>query len=119
MRGELQGRGLGMAVDVFDEKGEPVRGAPGELVCTKPFPSMPVGFWNDADGSRYRAAYFEKFPGLWHHGDYCQITDKSGLVISGRSDATHHPGGVRIGTAEIYRVVDAQPEILESVVVGR
>lgn len=117
-RGELQCRGLGMAVDVFDEQGKPVRGAPGELVCTKPFPSMPVGFWNDADGSRYRAAYFEKFPGVWHHGDYCQITPQGGLVISGRSDATLNPGGVRIGTAEIYRVVDAQPEVLESVVVG-
>ena len=117
-RGELQCRGLGMAVDVFDEQGRPVRGVPGELVCTKPFPSMPVGFWNDADGSRYRAAYFEKFPGIWHHGDYCQITAQGGLVISGRSDATLNPGGVRIGTAEIYRVVDAQPEVLESVVVG-
>ncbi|TXH03844.1 MAG: acetoacetate--CoA ligase [Nevskiaceae bacterium] len=117
-RGELQGPGLGMAVDVFGEDGQPLRGAPGELVCTKPFPSMPVGFWNDADGARYRAAYFERFPGVWHHGDYCEFTAHGGLRISGRSDATLNPGGVRIGTAEIYRVVDALPEVLESVVVG-
>ncbi|MGH8460061.1 MAG: acetoacetate--CoA ligase [Stenotrophobium sp.] len=118
-RGELQGPGLGMAVDVFDDAGQPLRGAPGELVCTKPFPSMPVGFWNDPDGARYRAAYFERFPGVWHHGDYCEITVHGGLRISGRSDATLNPGGVRIGTAEIYRVVDALPEVLESVVVGQ
>ncbi|MGH8541408.1 MAG: acetoacetate--CoA ligase, partial [Stenotrophobium sp.] len=117
-RGELQGPGLGMAVDVFDEAGQPLRGAPGELVCTKPFPSMPVGFWNDPEGKRYHAAYFERFPGVWHHGDYCEITAHGGLRISGRSDATLNPGGVRIGTAEIYRVVDALPEVLESVVVG-
>jgi acetoacetyl-CoA synthetase len=117
-RGELQCRGLGMAVEVFDEQGRPLRGQPGELVCTKPFPSMPVGFWNDADGSRYRAAYFERFPGAWHHGDWCELTEHGGLVISGRSDATLKPGGVRIGTAEIYRVVDALPEIMESVAVG-
>jgi acetoacetyl-CoA synthetase len=117
-RGELQGPGLGMAVDVWDDDGRPLRGAPGELVCTQPFPSMPVFFWNDADGSRYRAAYFEKFPGIWHHGDFAQITARGGLVITGRSDATLNPGGVRIGTAEIYRIVDAQPEVLESVVVG-
>jgi acetoacetyl-CoA synthetase len=117
-RGELQCRGLGMAVDVFDDAGQPVRGAPGELVCTKPFPSMPVGFWNDPDGAKYRAAYFERFPGVWHHGDYAQLTAHGGLVIAGRSDATLNPGGVRIGTAEIYRVVDALPEILESVVVA-
>jgi acetoacetyl-CoA synthetase len=118
-RGELQGPGLGMAVDVFDDAGQPLRGAPGELVCTKPFPSMPVGFWNDPEGARYRAAYFERFPGVWHHGDYCEITAHGGLRISGRSDATLNPGGVRIGTAEIYRVVDAQAEVLESVVVGQ
>jgi acetoacetyl-CoA synthetase len=117
-RGELQFRGLGMAVDVFDEHGNPARGTPGELVCTRPFPSMPLGFWNDADGARYRAAYFERFPGVWHHGDYAQLTPTGGLVIAGRSDATLNPGGVRIGTAEIYRVVDAQPEVLESVVVA-
>lgn len=117
-RGELQGRGLGMAVDVYDEAGTPLRGEPGELVCTRPFPSMPVGFWNDAGGARYRAAYFERFPGAWHHGDFAQLMPEGGLVITGRSDATLNPGGVRIGTAEIYRVVDAVPEVLESVVVA-
>jgi acetoacetyl-CoA synthetase len=117
-RGELQGPGLGMAVEVYDDQGQPLRGAPGELVCTAPFPSMPVKFWDDAGGARYRAAYFERFAGVWHHGDYAEITAHGGLIISGRSDATLNPGGVRIGTAEIYRVVDAQPEVLESVVVG-
>jgi acetoacetyl-CoA synthetase len=117
-RGELQCRGLGMAVEVFDEAGRPLRGAPGELVCTRPFPSMPLGFWGDGDGARYRAAYFERFPGAWHHGDYAELTPSGGMVITGRSDATLNPGGVRIGTAEIYRVVDAQPEVLESVVVA-
>ncbi|MFP5306585.1 MAG: AMP-binding enzyme, partial [Gammaproteobacteria bacterium] len=109
-------------VDVYDGDGRPMRGEPGELVCTKPFPSMPVFFWNDADGSRYRAAYFERFRhlpgGIWHHGDFAEITAHGGLMITGRSDATLNPGGVRIGTAEIYRIVDAQPEVLESVVVG-
>ena len=118
VRGELQCRGLGMAVDVFDPQGKPVRGAPGELVCTKPFPSMPIGFWNDAGGKRYRAAYFEKFPGAWHHGDWCELTERGSLVIHGRSDATLNPGGVRIGTAEIYRVVETIPEIVEAVAVG-
>jgi len=117
-RGELQCRGLGMAVDVFDEAGTPARGRPGELVCTRPFPSMPLGFWNDPGSAKYRAAYFERFPGVWHHGDYAQLMPTGGLVIAGRSDATLNPGGVRIGTAEIYRVVDAQPEVLESVVVA-
>jgi len=117
-RGELQCRGLGMAVDVFDEDGMPARGKAGELVCTRPFPSMPLGFWNDPDGVRYRAAYFDRFPDVWHHGDYAQLMPSGGLVIGGRSDATLNPGGVRIGTAEIYRVVDAQPEVLESVVVA-
>lgn len=107
-----------MAVDVFDGAGHSLRGKPGELVCTQPFPSMPVGFWNDADGSRYRKTYFEHFPGVWHHGDYAQITEQGGLIFQGRSDATLNPGGVRIGTAEIYRVVDALPEVVESVVVG-
>ncbi len=105
-RGELQCRGLGMAVDVFDEDGRPVRGRKGELVCTAAFPSMPVGFWNDPDGSKYRAAYFERFPGVWCHGDYVEITAHDGIVIYGRSDATLNPGGVRIGTAEIYRQVE-------------
>lgn len=116
--GELQGAGLGMAVDIFDEDGQPLRGAAGELVCTQPFPSIPVAFWNDADGSRFRAAYFERFPGVWHHGDYAEATEHGGYRFQGRSDATLNPGGVRIGTAEIYRVVDALPEVLESVVVS-
>lgn len=116
-RGELQTRGLGMAVDVFDENAKPIRGEPGELVCTKPFPSMPVAFWNDADGSRYRAAYFDHFPGVWRHGDWCEITEHDGFVIHGRSDATLNPGGVRIGTAEVYRQVEQIPEVLESLVV--
>jgi acetoacetyl-CoA synthetase len=118
-RGELQCRGLGMKVDVFDPEGRPVRGAKGELVCTAPFPSMPVGFWNDADGSRYRAAYFERFPGVWAHGDFAEITPRGGLVIHGRSDAVLNPGGVRIGTAEIYRQVERLPEVLESIAVGQ
>src|SRR5688500_5389956 len=118
-RGELQARGLGMAVDVFDEIGKPVRGEPGELVCTKPFPSMPIGFWNDPDGSRYRDAYFERYPGVWRHGDWAQLTEHGGLVITGRSDATLNPGGVRIGTAEIYRQVEQLPEAIERLVVGQ
>jgi acetoacetyl-CoA synthetase len=118
-RGELQVRGLAMAVDVFDELGRPVRGTPGELVCTLPFPSMPVGFWNDPDGAKYRAAYFDHFPGVWRHGDWAELTRHGGLIISGRSDATLNPGGVRIGTAEIYRQVELLPEIIESLVVGQ
>ncbi|HEY7480031.1 MAG TPA: acetoacetate--CoA ligase [Gemmatimonadales bacterium] len=117
--GELQTRGLGMAVDVFDERGAPVREQDGELVCTRPFPSMPVGFWNDPDGSKYRAAYFEHFPGVWRHGDWARLTEHDGLVITGRSDATLNPGGVRIGTAEIYRQVEQLPEVIESLVVGQ
>ncbi|MDS4021210.1 MAG: acetoacetate--CoA ligase [Candidatus Competibacter sp.] len=118
-RGEIQCRGLGMAVEVFDEAGQPARGAKGELVCTRPFPAMPVGFWNDPDGARYRAAYFERFPGVWHHGDFCEITARDGIVIYGRSDATLNPGGVRIGTAEIYRQVERLPEVIESIIVGQ
>lgn len=118
-RGEIQCRGLGMAVDVFDESATPVRGMPGELVCTKSFPSMPVSFWNDPDGAKYRAAYFEHFPGVWRHGDWAEITDRDGVVIYGRSDATLNPGGVRIGTAEIYRQVEQLPEIVEAVAVGQ
>ncbi|QJR34652.1 acetoacetate--CoA ligase [Gemmatimonas groenlandica] len=116
-RGELQMRGLGMAVEVFGEDGTPVRNTPGELVCTRPFPSMPVAFWNDPDGAIYRAAYFEHFPGVWRHGDWAEITAHDGLIIHGRSDATLNPGGVRIGTAEIYRQVEQIPEILESLVI--
>ena len=118
-RGELQARGLGMAVDVFDRAGAPLAQGAGELVCTKPFPSMPVAFWNDPGGHKYRVAYFERFPGVWRHGDWAEFTEHDGLVIHGRSDATLNPGGVRIGTAEIYRQVDALPEILESLAVGQ
>ena len=118
-RGEIQTRGLGMAVDVFDEDGAPLRGEPGELVCTKPFPSMPVAFWNDPDRSKYRAAYFEHFPDVWRHGDWAELTGRGGMIIYGRSDATLNPGGVRIGTAEIYRQVEQLPEIVESIVIGQ
>jgi acetoacetyl-CoA synthetase len=118
-RGELQCRGLGMAVDIFDDAGRPVRGVRGELVCTAPFPSMPVGFWNDPDGTKYRAAYFERFPGIWHHGDYAAITAHDGLIIYGRSDAVLNPGGVRIGTAEIYSAVESLPQIVEALAVGQ
>ncbi|GIX32640.1 MAG: acetoacetyl-CoA synthetase [Lysobacterales bacterium] len=118
-RGELQCRGLGMKVEIFDEEGRSIRGAPGELVCTAPFPSMPIGFWNDPEGRKYRAAYFERFPGVWHHGDYAILTEHDGLIILGRSDATLNPGGVRIGTAEIYRQVEQIPEVLEAVAVGQ
>ena len=118
-RGEIQCRGLGMAVDVFNEKGKPVCSEKGELVCTKPFPAMPVGFWNDAEGKKYRAAYFERFPNIWCHGDFSELTAHDGIIIYGRSDATLNPGGVRIGTAEIYRQVEQLPEILESLVIGQ
>jgi acetoacetyl-CoA synthetase len=118
-RGELQCRGLGMAVDVFDPAGRSISGAPGELVCTRPFPSMPVAFWDDPDGRKYRAAYFEHFPGVWRHGDWAERTSHEGLIIHGRSDATLNPGGVRIGTAEIYRQVERLPEVIESLVVAQ
>jgi acetoacetyl-CoA synthetase len=118
-RGELQCRALGLDVDVFDEDGRPVREEKGELVCKSPFPSMPLGFWNDPDGSRYGAAYFDRFPGVWCHGDWVEITAHDGLVIYGRSDATLNPGGVRIGTAEIYRQVEQLPEVVESLVIGQ
>ncbi len=118
-RGEIQCRGLGMAVDIHDQDGKSVRGERGELVCTAPFPSMPVGFWNDPEGSRYRAAYFERFPGVWHHGDYAALTEHDGIVIYGRSDAVLNPGGVRIGTAEIYSAVEGLHEILEAIAVGQ
>jgi acetoacetyl-CoA synthetase len=118
-RGELQRRGLGMAVEVWDPQGRSVTGEPGELVCTRPFPSMPVAFWNDASGEKYRAAYFAHFPGVWRHGDWVELTARGGLVIYGRSDATLNPGGVRIGTAEIYRQVERLPEVLESLVVAQ
>jgi acetoacetyl-CoA synthetase len=118
-RGEIQARALGMDVDVFDERGRPVLRQKGELVCKGSFPSMPVAFWNDPSGAKYRAAYFERFSGVWAHGDYAEITDHDGVVIYGRSDAVLNPGGVRIGTAEIYRQVEQLPEILESLVIGQ
>ena len=118
-RGEIQCRGLGMPVDVFDEAGRPLRGRPGELVATRPFLAMPVGFWNDPDGARYRETYFATYPGVWRHGDRAEITASGGLVLSGRSDAVLNPGGVRIGTAEIYRQVEVFPEVLEALAVGR
>lgn len=118
-RGELQTRGLGMAVDVFDEAGRSLVGQTGELVCTRPFPSMPVGFWNDPDGTKYHTAYFARFPGVWCHGDWAELTERGGMIIHGRSDATLNPGGVRIGTAEIYRQVEQLEEVVESLVIGQ
>lgn len=118
-RGEIQARLLGMRVEVFDASGRPVRQQKGELVCTMPFPSMPVGFWNDPDGRKYHAAYFERYPGVWHHGDYVELTAHDGVIIYGRSDTVLNPGGVRIGTAEIYRQVEQVPEVVESLVIGQ
>ena len=109
-----------MAVDVFDHEGRSLPpGEKGELVCKKPFPSMPVGFWNDPDGRKYRAAYFERYPGVWHHGDFIARTEHEGFIIYGRSDAVLNPGGVRIGTAEIYRQVEQLDEVLESLVIAQ
>jgi acetoacetyl-CoA synthetase len=119
-RGEIQARALGMRVEVFDERGRSrPPGEKGELVCTMPFPSMPVGFWNDPGGRKYSAAYFEKFPGVWQHGDYIELTQHDGVIIYGRSDAVLNPGGVRIGTAEIYRQVEQLEEVVESLVIGQ
>lgn len=119
-RGEIQGAGLGMAMDAYDDAGKPVSvGEKGELVCTKPFPSMPVAFWGDDDGSRYFSAYFDRFKNIWCHGDWVEKTDHHGWIIHGRSDATLNPGGVRIGTAEIYRQVEQIPAIKESIAVGQ
>ena len=118
-RGELQTRGLGMSVEVWNDDGVAVVGEKGELVCTRPFPSMPIGFWNDENGARYHAAYFDVFPNTWRHGDWAEITERGGLIIYGRSDATLNPGGVRIGTAEIYRQVEQIEEVVESLVVGQ
>jgi acetoacetyl-CoA synthetase len=118
-RGEIQGPQIGMGVAVVDELGNVLPKGKGELVCTVPFPSMPVGFWNDPDGKKYRAAYFDRFPGLWHHGDFAEWTEHGGMIIHGRSDATLNPGGVRIGTAEIYRQVEQLPEIKEAIVIGQ
>ena len=118
-RGEIQAPALGMKVEVYDDVGRPTIGQQGELVCSAPFPSMPIEFWNDPGGEKYRSAYFDTFPNVWRHGDWAEITEHGGLVIYGRSDATLNPGGVRIGTAEIYRQVEQLPEILESLVVGQ
>jgi acetoacetyl-CoA synthetase len=118
-RGEIQGPAVGMAVDVFDESGKALARGKGELVCTRPFPSMPVGFWNDPDGKRYHAAYFARFANVWHHGDFAEWTEHGGMIIHGRSDATLNPGGVRIGTAEIYRQVELLEEVQESIVIGQ
>ena len=117
--GEIQGAGLGMAVDVLDDDGRPVRGEKGELVCTRAFPSMPLMFWNDADGAKYHAAYFERFDNIWCHGDFAEWTAHGGIVIHGRSDATLNPGGVRIGTAEIYNQVERMEEIAEAICIGQ
>ncbi|MDM9647472.1 acetoacetate--CoA ligase [Rhizobium sp. S163] len=118
-RGEIQGPGLGLAMDVWDDDGHPVRGEKGELVCTKAFPSMPVMFWNDSDGAKYRAAYFERFDNIWCHGDFAEWTEHDGIIIHGRSDATLNPGGVRIGTAEIYNQVEQMPEVAEALCIGQ
>jgi acetoacetyl-CoA synthetase len=118
-RGELQCRSLGLAVEVLDEAGNPVVGEKGELVCTKPFPSMPLGFWNDRGGEKYRAAYFDRYPNVWCHGDWCELTERGTMIVYGRSDATLNPGGVRIGTAEIYAQVEKIPEVEESVAIGQ
>jgi acetoacetyl-CoA synthetase len=118
-RGEIQCRGLGLKVEVYNDDGKPVIGEKGELVCSAPFPSMPVAFWNDPDGKKYRDAYFARFPGIWCHGDYMEITERGTAVIYGRSDAVLNPGGVRIGTAEIYRQVEQLNEVVESLVIGQ
>jgi acetoacetyl-CoA synthetase len=118
-KGEIQCRGLGMAVEIWNDKGEPVTGEKGELVCTKPFPCAPVGFWNDPDREKYRDAYFSTWPGIWAHGDYGELTEHGGVIIHGRSDAVLNPGGVRIGTAEIYRQVEKLDEVQESIVIGQ
>ena len=118
-RGQLQCRGLGMAVDVFNKEGQSVQGEKGELVCKRSFPSMPIYFWNDSENEKYKKAYFKKFPNVWAHGDYAELTKQNGIIIYGRSDTILNPGGVRIGTAEIYRQVEILPEVLESIVVGQ
>ncbi|MEQ1801428.1 MAG: acetoacetate--CoA ligase [Gammaproteobacteria bacterium] len=118
-RGELRCAALGMAVEIFDPQGRPLPEGRGELVCTRPFPSQPVGFWADPDGVAYRRAYFARYPGVWAHGDYAERTPSGGFIIQGRSDAVLNPGGVRIGTAELYRAVEAVPEVLESLAIGQ
>ena len=118
-RGEIQAPGLGMAIDVFDADGKPLASGKGELVCKRPFPSMPVGFWNDPAGDKYRAAYFDRFPNVWCHGDFAEWTEHGGMIIHGRSDATLNPGGVRIGTGEIYRQVEQVPDVVEALAIGQ
>jgi acetoacetyl-CoA synthetase len=118
-RGEIQGPMLGMAVDVYDDEAKPVRGEKGELVCTIPFPSMPVKFWNDEKGEKYHSAYFARFSNIWCHGDFAEWTAHGGIIIHGRSDATLNPGGVRIGTAEIYAQVERSPEVVEALAIGQ
>ncbi len=118
-RGEIQAKALGLDIDVFDEDGRPLDSAKGELVCRNPFPSMPLMFWNDPDGEKYRNAYFARFPGVWNHGDFAEYTAHGGIIIHGRSDATLNPGGVRIGTAEIYAQVEQIPEVTEALAIGQ
>ena len=118
-KGEIQCRGLGMAVSVWNAKGKPIEGSPGELVCTNTFPSKPIYFWNDANGKKFHDAYFDQYEGIWCHGDWATLTKNGGLTITGRSDAVLNPGGVRIGTAEIYRQVEKIPSVLESLAVGQ
>jgi acetoacetyl-CoA synthetase len=118
-RGEIQGPGLGMAMQVWDDDGMAITSGKGELVCARAFPCMPIGFWNDADGAKYRAAYFERFDGVWCHGDFAEWTPHGGIIIHGRSDATLNPGGVRIGTAEIYAQVEQIPEVVEAIAIGQ
>jgi acetoacetyl-CoA synthetase len=118
-RGEMQCRSLGLAVEVYDEEGNSIVGEKGELVCTRPFPSMPLGFWNDRGDERYHAAYFDKYPNVWCHGDWSELTERGTMIVYGRSDATLNPGGVRIGTAEIYRVVERIGEVEEAVAIGQ
>lgn len=117
--GEIQCRGLGMAVEFWDDDGKALESGKGELVCVKPFPCMPIGFWNDDDGSKYHSAYFDQYENVWCHGDYGELTENGGVIIHGRSDAVLNPGGVRIGTAEIYRQVEKLEQIVESIVIGQ
>src|SRR5690606_19994029 len=117
--GEIQCRGLGMKVAAFDEKGNSVTGKKGELVCIEPFPSMPIYFWNDPDNEKYKSAYFDFYSGVWRHGDFIEISEHGGVIVYGRSDATLNPGGVRIGTAEIYNIVEAMDDIIDSLVIGQ
>jgi acetoacetyl-CoA synthetase len=118
-RGELQARGLGMRVEMWNDEGHTDVGQKGELVCTAPFPSMPIYFWNDSQGQKYHSAYFDHFPGVWRHGDFVELTEHDGMIFYGRSDATLNPGGVRIGAGEIYRQVEQLYDVLESLVVGQ